>query len=103
MLAQYKKAVAALMSWRAPAPKNISSRTNSSLTSGAFANNSEGTARLNAVIANTYTEILIYLRTNKGVTGDSAKAIAYEFVTKSVNKTTGRKIDTDYVRSVVTR
>ena len=101
MLAQYKKAVAALLSWRNPVSKNVSSSANSFLNSDLFSNNGEGTARLNAIISNTYTEVLIYLRTNKGVTGDSAKLIAFEFVAKSVRKSTGRNIDAEYVRRVV--
>ena len=103
MIAHYKKAVASLLAWRTPLQKSIAGSPDKKISESSFDSNSLEISRLKAIITNTYTEVLIYLRTNKGVTGDRARTIAYEFVAKSVRKSTGRNITADYVRQVVSR
>ncbi|MEI7606315.1 MAG: hypothetical protein WCJ64_02910 [Rhodospirillaceae bacterium] len=106
MQALYKKTIAAFQSLLTPekaSPADVFGGGNGSTTSKSFDANSEEIARLKAIITNTYTEVLIYLRTNRGVTGDSARTIAYEYVAKVVSKTTGKNISADYVRQVVSR
>ncbi len=102
MHAQDKKAVASLLEWRTPVPKAITGRSNCEDDSTAFCSSSDEAARINAIITDSYTEVLVYL-TNKGVTGDSARTIAYEFVAKSFNQTTGKTISADYVQQIVSR
>ena len=106
MLALYKKAIGAIRSrltQNEPDAKSAPGRRSGSPMATDGGANSEEIARLRAIITNTYAAALIDLRTNKGIVGDNARTIAYAIVAKTVNKTTGRNINPDFVKQVVSR
>lgn len=99
MLALYKKTAAAV---RAHFTHEAAKAASGSRGAPAVApTNSEDIARLKTIITNTYASALIDLRTNKGITGDNARTIAYAITAKNVNAGTGKRINPDFVKQVI--
>ncbi len=101
MLAFYKRTAAAVrasFTKKQPVAKPVSgSRARPAVST----TNIEDIARLKTIITNTYAMALIDLRTNKGITGDNARTIAYAITAKNVNKTANTRINPDYVKQLI--
>ena len=56
---------------------------------------------LKTIIVNTYAATLLDLKISRGMTGEGAKNAAYEVVARAVNKTTGKKINGEFVKQII--
>ena len=62
---------------------------------------SEDGVNLKTIIVNTYAAALLDLKVSRGMTGEGAKNVAYEIVARAVNKTTGKKINGEFVKQMI--
>ncbi|MEI6558390.1 MAG: hemerythrin family protein [Rhodospirillaceae bacterium] len=65
------------------------------------ADGGEDGASLKTIIVNSYAATLLNLKASKGITGETAKQVAYEVVAKVVNKATGKKINAEFVKQII--